>query len=275
MAAQHERQLIAKELDLGFLYIPASISRHFPRKNGTMALYLGEARRPTELTYNAKFRRVFGLTKWYRRMKLSPKDVITIDILDNGEIHLSTARARSSQSYSEEEVKEIVDLSGLSSTAKGDIVEDRVKEQILLYGQGLLNVYKPVSDTEGIDLIVLKNGVFQPIFLQVKGRFNLQKSGAFLCDVRMKTFRPHHTFFVVGAYFNPATLALYDNLLFVPTEVVAREGIAINVRGQERRRVTTALSTSSKSKWARYVCPKQDLVNRILDKFAEIERYLR
>jgi len=39
-----------------------------------------------------------------------------------------------------------------------------------------LSVYKPVTDSEGIDLIVVKNGVFQPVFLQVKARFNLQKA---------------------------------------------------------------------------------------------------
>ena len=170
---------------------------------------------------------------------------------------------------------EMVDLSGLSSTHKGDIVEDRIKELLLLFGQGLLSVYKPVSDTEGIDLIVVKNGVFQPVFLQVKARFNLQKNGAFLCDIRMKTFKPHHTYFVIGAYFDPGTLELHDKLLFIPTPIVEKEGTKIRVKDETRCRITTLLSDKTRSKWAPYIVNKSDIANKILDKFEEMGTYLK
>ena len=51
---------------------------------------------------------------------------------------------------------------------KGNIGEDEAKEIILKYSQGLLNVYKPVIDDRGIDLIVLKEKLYTPVYLQVK-----------------------------------------------------------------------------------------------------------
>ena len=81
--------------------------------------------------------------------------------------------------------------------SKGNIVEDRIKELIILYGQGLLNVYKPVVDNRGIDLIVIREGVFMPIFLQVKSRFNAAEKETLLIDVNDKTFNPHHSFYIV------------------------------------------------------------------------------
>jgi hypothetical protein len=275
MAPVYQRKLIAKELELGFLYIPAHARGRFPTGNQPLNIFLGHSSEPTSLTYNSAHHRLFGLTSWYRSVGARPKDAVGVQELEAGAFRLTFEGASDQTEYTSEEAREILDLSGLPSSVKGDIVEDRVKEQILLFGQGLLSVYKPVSDREGIDLIVVKNGVFHPIFLQVKGRFNLQKNGAFLCDIRMKTFKPHHSFFVVAAYFDPATLELHDPLLLVPTEFVAREGTKITVKGEIRRRVMTSMSPGTKSKWAPYLCTKQALADRLLAKFQEMETYVR
>lgn len=271
----YARKLIAKELELGFLYIAAEARTTFPRRNDTVGIYLGDSTTPTSLSYNSRHHRLFGLTAWYRTNDARPGDFVEIEQLRSGAFRLGFTGGTGRGEYTEEEVGEILDLSGLSSMAKGDIVQDRIKEQILLFGQGLLSVYEPVTDSEGIDLIVVKNGVFQPIFLQVKGRFNLTRHGAFLCDIRMKTFNPHHSYYVVGAYFDPVTLELHERLVFVPTEVVEREGTKVHAAGDLRYRITTSLAATTQSKWAPYICTKQELVNHILAKFEEIERYLR
>ena len=269
------RTLIAKEIELGFLYVQSQAQHSFPKKNSQVTVYLGEADKPISLSYNSSYHRVFGLTYWYKSVAARPKDIVTIDVLGKDTFRLYFSRGSPEEEYSEEEVEEIVDLSGLSSTAKGNIIEDRIKEQIILYAQGLLSVYKPVTDSEGIDLIVVKNGVFQPLFLQVKGRFNLQKNGTFICDIRMKTFKPHHSYFIIGAYFNPKTLELHDKVLFVPTEVAEKQGTKIETDGETRCRITTLLSDKTHSKWAPYVVDKKDITNKILEKFEEMERYLK
>lgn len=39
----------------------------------------------------------------------------------------------------------------------------------------LLNFYKPVIDEREIDLIILKEKIYNPIYLQIKTRFNVHK----------------------------------------------------------------------------------------------------
>ena len=273
---QFIRTLIAKEIELGFLYIDSKARTLFPKESGEIRIKLGSSNQTKSLTYNAKHNRIFGLVSWYRRNNLIGKSQIAISVDDDGIIHLQTLETPIEEpKYTPDEIGEIVDLSGLSSMAKGDIVEDRIKEIILLYGQGSLSVYKPVSDSEGIDLIVVKNGVFQPLFIQVKGRFKLHNDRTFIADVRMKTFNPHHSYFVVGAYFNPISFEIDDHILFVPSKVVKKVGTIINARGEERYRITTNILKPEKSKWAEYVITKQGLVEAILNKFDEMEKYLK
>ena len=273
---QFIRTLIAKEIELGFLYIDSKARTLFPKESGEIRIKLGSSNQTKSLTYNAIHHRIFGLVSWYRRNNLIAKSQIAISVDENGIAHLDTMQSPIEEpKYTPDEIGEIVDLSGLSSMAKGDIVEDRIKEIILLYGQGSLSVYKPVSDSEGIDLIVVKNGVFQPLFIQVKGRFKLHNDRTFIADVRMKTFNPHHSYFVVGAYFNPISFEIDDHILFVPSKVVKKVGTIINARGEERYRITTNILKPSKSKWAEYIISKQGLVEAILDKFDEMERYLK
>ena len=46
----------------------------------------------------------------------------------------------------------------ISSVQKGDIAEARIAELVTLYGDTSLSCYEPISDDEGIDLIVKRKG---------------------------------------------------------------------------------------------------------------------
>ena len=142
------------------------------------------------------------------------------------------------------EAETLLDISGLSSQAKGDIVEERIKELIVLQGQGLLSVYRPVTDTQGVDLVVTKAGMFQPIFCKSKAVLNVAKVGFFLMDINKKTFTPHHSYFVVGAYFNPQKLEIDENVLLVPSLEVAKGTVVKSKRG-ENLRIQNHLSPDS------------------------------
>ena len=132
---KYSRTLIAKEIELGFLYVQSQAQHSSPKKNSQVTVYLGEADKPISLSYNSSYHRLFGLTHWYKSIDARPKDIVTIDELGRGMFRLHFDRGSLEEEYSEEEVEEMVDLSGLSSTAKGNIVEDRIKEQIILYAQ--------------------------------------------------------------------------------------------------------------------------------------------
>lgn len=263
------RKLINVEIKLGFLHIPSGGIDLMPDSNIKLSVLLDDQIR--ELKYNATHKRIFGLTKWYRKHKLDIGDTVTLTKSQN-KYELSHKKKGAETPI--EEKKLLIDISGLSSQAKGDIVEDRIKELIVLHGQGLLSVYKPVTDTHGVDLIVTKTGMFQPIFLQVKSRFNLQKTGYFLMDIRKKTFTPHHSYFVVGAYFNPENLEIHEHILLIPSSQVIKANVVKPPNG-DRYRITNHLTPQSKGKWAKYLIKKSELADKLLEKFEEIARYIK
>ena len=182
------RWLIEVEIRLGFLSIPARGFDLMPEDDTKIPVTIDGER--LELRYNAHHKRIFGLTAWYKKNKVVTGDKAELE--KTGDFYvLRFGKFVEDHKQSEN----IVDLSGLSTQAKGNVVEERIKELVVLQGQGLLNVYRPVIDNQGIDMIVVKNGVFQPIFLQVKSRFNMEEAGNFLIDINKKTMTPHHSFF--------------------------------------------------------------------------------
>lgn len=269
------RTLIPVELKLGFLKIPAGGVKLLPDETGKINVFLDNEK--IELHYNAEYNRIFGLTKWYRENKVNAGDEINVEKISEKTFKLTIKESepQTTEEKQIEEAKELIDLSRLTSTAKGDIVEDRIKELILLHGLGEMNVYKPVSDTEGIDLIVVKSGMFHPLFLQVKGRFTLTSNGSFLMDIRMKTFNPHNSYYVVGAYFNPEKLEVDDYILLIPTKILEKEATVVKARNEKRFRVTTKLSPDTRSKWKNYIIKKMELSEKLIEKFSEMDNWLR
>lgn len=277
--AQFEKKLIAIEIELGFLRVPASGRQFLLPDSGEIWLNWGEGRPATKSTWNKKYQRIFGLRNFYKQNNATPGDKIIAEYLGEKTYKLKLLKIKpeeKQEQISKTEAEEIIDLSGLSSVAKGDIVEDRIKELVLLYGQGLLSVYKPSNDTEGIDLIVVKNGVYQPLFLQVKSNYKLYGSGSLLVQVGEKTLHPHHTLFVVGAYFDPTKLEIYDKLALIPSEVISKKGNLVKFQnGNTGKRMTISLRDNSMGQFTEYLVNKTDFVNKLLEKFKEIEKYYK
>jgi len=264
------RKLIEVEKRLGFLYISASGVELMPDKSSEITVVIDS--HPHKLKYNSIYKRIFGLTKWYKKHSVMVGSEVVIERLEDNKYSFSFKEQPLEASAKEAE--KLIDISGLSSQAKGNIVEDRVKELIVLQGQGLLSVYKPVTDTQGIDLIVTKAGQFHPIFLQVKSRFNVEKQGTFIMRINKRTFTPHNSYFVIGAYFNPKTLEIDKNILFIPSHEVAKASMVKTKLG-DRYNITTILNDNAQSRWAKFLIKKSELANRVMYKFEEIDRILR
>lgn len=96
----------------------------------------------------------------------------------------------------------------ISTKQKGAITENRASEIITLSSRGRLTCYTPNSDDDGIDLIVNPKGTFKPLFIQVKSRFKLQKSGQFIQNVGANTFSADKSFYILFIYFNKETLEI-------------------------------------------------------------------
>lgn len=269
MANKIARKLIGVEIKLGFFYVPVAMEA-MPQENTKLRTLLDGKERA--LTYNFQYKRIFGLSGWYKSNNAKIGDFVSFERLKDGSYSLAFQGISAETPIAQAE--KLLDLSGLSSQAKGDIVEERIKELVVLHGQGLLSVYRPVTDTQGVDLIVTKAGQYQPIFLQVKGRFNVEKAGFFLMDINSQTFTPHESYLVVGAYFNPETLEIDEHLLLVPSSEVA-EAPQVTSKGKVRYRVQTALSFESESRWAKYLIKKTELANNLIEKFDEMAKYIK
>lgn len=269
---KYKRKVIDVERRLGFLYVPAVAQEFMPSKKSQVNVLLEGGKETKSLSYNSKDKRIYGLTKWYKNHGIHAGNVLNIEI-ENSLLKVNIEQRDKKVTSHDQVSNEFVDLSGLSSTSKGNIVEDRVKELIILYGQGLLNVYRPVVDNRGIDLIVMMNGVFAPIFLQVKSRFNAYKKKELLIDVSNKTFEAHHSFYIIGASFNPATLELDENILFIPSSDFSKS--ASPIKNGNKKRVIVSLKSHSKGKWVKFLIQKSDLANKLMEKFAEVSKYIK
>lgn len=269
---KYQRKIIGVERKLGFLYIPSQAQSLMPNENGRVQIQLlGE--KIAEFNYNSDSKRVFGLTAWYKKNKVVAGTILDIKVSKSLLIVRIAQNEVEFADSIENDSGDIVDITGLSSVAKGNIVEDRIKELILLYGQGLLNVYKPVVDNKGIDLIVMRDGVFSPIFLQVKSRFNANKNENLLIDVNDKTFTSHESFYVVGASFNPKTLELDNKLLLIPSKEFEQK--ATPIKGYSKKRVSVSLKKNSKAHWTNSFIDKSELVEKLMEKFEEMAKYIK
>lgn len=59
----------------------------------------------------------------------------------------------------------------ISIKQKSDIADARIAWLITLYGDTTLSCYKPLSDDEGIDLIVKEKDSLKTMYIQIKSRF--------------------------------------------------------------------------------------------------------
>lgn len=268
------RQLIEIEIKLGFLSVPAHGVELMPTQKTRIKVLIDGIEK--DCSYNPEYRRIFGLTAWYKKNKAKPKDEVELIKATDGRIELRFLDSvQQNEKTAQTEDNKLLDLSGLSSQAKGDIVENRTKELILLHSQGLLSAYKPVTDTEGIDLIVVKNGQFHPLFLQVKGRYTLHEGRSLILSVKVKTFTPHSNYYVIGAYFNPNTLEIDQNILLIPSIDVAQNAITVKAKNGEWYRIVASLNQKYAGKWARYLIKKDELATKLIEKFEDMHKYIK
>jgi hypothetical protein len=162
-------------------------------------------------------------------------------------------------------MEDIDDIKNFISTKqKGYITENRASEIITLSSNGRLTCYTPNSDDDGIDLIVNPKGTFNPLFIQVKSRFKLQKTGQFIQNVQEKTFVADKIFYLLLIYFNKETLEI-DKLWLLPS--LEFQDIAYKQKSGKRYKSFYRFSAnprSNKDKWSMFIVDKADLGKEIL-----------
>ncbi len=268
----YQRKLIGKEVELGFLYVPAEARQALPNDNAELNVLLPNASNTSKHTYNSDYNRIFGLTTFYREHNLQPNNIIEVEVSQE-KITIKLDNVNEVLENEENEDESFIDISGLSSQMKGNIGEDWAKEIILLYSQGLLNVYKPVIDDRGIDLIVLKEKLYTPIYLQVKTRFNVHKRNRLILTINGNTFKAHHSYYIVAFIFDQSKMKMSDKILLIPSEEIPTLGAQLT---DGNWRITVSMAGGKTTgRYKDYFVTKEEFVYKILDHIETATKFIR
>jgi hypothetical protein len=157
----------------------------------------------------------------------------------------------------------------ISTKQKGDIAEAKIAELIILYGDIALSCYKPISDDEGIDLIVKEKGSLKTMYIQIKSRFGDEK------DNRYKTFTVKTTTIVE----NPLMAFIFclfeidkgdfsDSIWFVPAEDFIK--LANKTKDGKFLRFVRG-KKNGKNIWENFLISKKELANKIIERMRSIK----
>ena len=156
----------------------------------------------------------------------------------------------------------------VSSRQKGDIAEARIAELITLYGDTTLSCYKPISDDEGIDLIVKEKGSLKTMYIQIKSRFGNNPNEIFTATTKTSGMVDNYSMAAVYCYFNTEEGDLWDYLWFVSAPDFIKNANKLNngimlgfVAGRQKKQ---------SNKWDNYLIDKRDLANQIIAQMKRI-----
>jgi len=150
----------------------------------------------------------------------------------------------------------------INTKQKGDIAEARVAELITLYGNEGLSCYRPMSDDEGIDIIVKKRGNLDVVYVQVKSKYGNGDKG-FVSSVKEQSIVDKQRMLMVFVYFDLTVGDLFEQVFCIPAPDFLR--LTYNEdKKPGNRAFTVGLKHPDKSKYAEFMIEKRELANRIL-----------
>jgi hypothetical protein len=156
----------------------------------------------------------------------------------------------------------------VSTKQKGDIAEARIAELITLYGDTTLSCYKPISDDEGIDLIVKEKGSLKTMYIQIKSRFGDNPDGIFTATTKAATVVDNYSTAVVFCFFGTEEGDLWDYLWFVPAPDLIKQ--ANKLDGGRLLGFVAGRKKKESNKWDNYLIDKRDLANQIIAQMKRI-----
>ena len=168
------------------------------------------------------------------------------------------------------EEKEYKIAENISPKQKGDIAEARVAELVTLYGESSLSCYKPISDDEGIDLIVKKKGSLKTMYVQVKSRFGDNPAEAFVTNVKAASVTDSYSMALVFCFFDTEQGDIWDYLWFVPAPDFLKMANKINNKDAKLLGFNAGRKKKESNKWDNYLIDKRDLANEILSQMNRI-----
>lgn len=180
----------------------------------------------------------------------------------NDEIH----NVKENELAEEHEKREYKISETLSPPQKGDIVEARVAELITLYGTNL-SCYRPISDDDGIDLIVKEKGSLKSIYIQVKSNFSDDFSRPFVASVKEKSVVDNYSMSFIFCLFDTSKGDVHDYIWFVPAPDFVR------MAHKDKNDLLGFVSGKQKkesNKWDAFMIDKRDLASRVIEQLKRV-----
>lgn len=159
-------------------------------------------------------------------------------------------------------------ISNVSTKQKGDIAEARVAELITLYGDNEVSCFKPISDDEGIDLIVKPKGTLKSLYLQIKSRFGDDPTDIYTASVKQGGVVDHYAMCYLFCYFDTKQGDLGDYVWLVPAPDFQR--LANQLQGGKTLGFVAGRKRAESNKWDAYMIEKTDLSGAIIDRLKQI-----
>lgn len=156
----------------------------------------------------------------------------------------------------------------VSTKQKGDIAEARIAELITLYGDTTLSCYKPLSDDEGIDLIVKEKGSLKTMYIQIKSRFGNNPNDIFTATTKATTIADNYSMSIVFCFFDTEEGDLWDYLWFVPAPDFVK--MANKLHNGRLLGFVAGRKKKESNKWDQYLIDKRDLANQIIAQMKRI-----
>lgn len=167
-----------------------------------------------------------------------------------------------------QELKKQTTISKVSSRQKGDIAEARVAELITLYGDTEVSCFKPLSDDEGIDLIVKPKGVLKALYIQIKSRFGSDPSEIYTSTVKASGVVENYSMAYVFCYFDTKDGDIWDYVWFVPAPDFIRK--ANKLHNGTMLGFVAGRKQAESNKWDEYLIDKTDLSTAIIEQLNKI-----
>lgn len=158
----------------------------------------------------------------------------------------------------------------VSTKQKGDIAEARIAELIILYGDTTLSCYKPISDDEGIDLIVKEKGSLKTMYIQIKSRFGNNPDEIFTATAKASGVVDNYSMATIFCYFDTEEGDVWDYLWFVPAPDFIKLANKINNAGKPMLGFVAGRKRNESNKWDQFLIDKRDLANIIISQMKRI-----
>ncbi|MDP3245148.1 MAG: winged helix-turn-helix domain-containing protein [bacterium] len=158
----------------------------------------------------------------------------------------------------------------VSSRQKGDIGEARIAELITLYGPNL-SCYKPITDDEGVDILIKPRNNFKTFHIQVKTRYGTVANTSLIAHVKTKSVIADNAMGLVFAFFDTEDGDIWDFLWFVP----AKAFVKIAPKSDNKKlgqiyRFVAGRSRRGTNRWDEFLIDKRDLGNKIFEEMKKI-----